>query len=106
MREMSPQQVSEYLQEKNNKPLLLDVREPWEYDVCRIDGSQLLPMQSIPHSLDCLDPKADTIVICHHGVRSKMVARFLEEAQFENIINLTGGVNAWAQSVDLSMPRY
>ncbi len=106
MREMSPQQVSEYLQEKNNKPLLLDVREPWEYDVCRIDGSQLLPMQSIPHSLDRLDPKADTIVICHHGVRSKMVARFLEEAQFENIINLTGGVNAWAQSVDLSMPRY
>lgn len=106
MREMNPQQVNDYLQDNNARPLLLDVREPWEYDICRIEGAQLMPMQSIPAQLNKLDPKQETIVICHHGVRSRMVARYLEQAQFENVINLSGGVNLWAQHIDLDMPRY
>ncbi|MCU7798806.1 MAG: sulfurtransferase [gamma proteobacterium symbiont of Lucinoma myriamae] len=106
MREMSPQQVNEYLQDTTTKHFLLDVREPWEYNICRIEGAELMPMQSIPAHLSKLDPKQETIVICHHGVRSRMVAQFLEQAQFENVINLSGGVNAWSQHVDLEMPRY
>ncbi|MCU7938477.1 MAG: sulfurtransferase [gamma proteobacterium symbiont of Bathyaustriella thionipta] len=106
MREMSPQQVNNYLLDNATKPLLLDVREPWEYNICRIEGSQLMPMQSIPAHLNKLDPQQEIIVICHHGVRSRMVAQFLEQAQFEKVINLSGGVNSWAQSVDLDMPRY
>ncbi len=106
MQEMTPQQVYDYLQKNTNKPLLLDVREPWEYQICRIEGSELIPMQKIPSHLNKLDPKQETIVICHHGVRSRMVVQFLEQAQFENVINLSGGVNAWAQSVELDMPSY
>lgn len=106
MREMSPQEVDKYLQGTTNQPFLLDVREPWEYNICRIEGAQLIPMQSIPVHLSKLDPKQEIIVICHHGIRSRMVAQFLEQSQFENVINLSGGVNAWSQYVDLEMPRY
>jgi len=103
---MSPQQVNEYLQTKTNTPLLLDVREPWEYDICHIKGSKLIPMQRIPSHLNQLDPQQETIVICHHGIRSKIVSNFLEQAEFKRVINLTGGVNTWAQEVDLSMTSY
>jgi len=106
MQEMSPQQVHEYLQTNTDKPLLLDVREPWEHEICRIEGAELIPMQSIPAHLDKLDPQQETIVICHHGIRSRMVGQFLELAKFNKIINLSGGVNAWAQDVDLDMPSY
>ena len=106
MQEMSPQQVHEYLQTNTSKPLLLDVREPWEHEICRIEGAELIPMQSIPAHLDKLDPQQETVVICHHGIRSRMVGQFLELAQFKKIINLSGGVNAWAQDVDLDMPSY
>ncbi|MCU7835594.1 MAG: sulfurtransferase [gamma proteobacterium symbiont of Taylorina sp.] len=106
MQEMSPQQVYEYLQTTTEKPLLLDVRENWEFDICHIEDSELFPMHTIPGQLDKLDPDQETIVICHHGIRSRMVGQFLEQAQFKNIINLSGGVTAWAQSVDSSMTTY
>jgi len=82
------------------------VRESWEYDICHIKGSELVPMQTIPHQLEKLNPYQETIVICHHGVRSRMVGRFLEQSQFNNVINLSGGVTAWAQQVDQNMPNY
>lgn len=103
---MSPQQISEYLQSSTSSPLLLDVRENWEYDICHIKGSELIPMQQIPMQLNQLDPEQETIVICHHGVRSRMVGQFLEQAEFKNIINLSGGVTAWSQQVDKTMPTY
>ncbi len=106
MQEMNPQQLHDYLQTNTGKPLLLDVREPWEHEICRIEGAELIPMQSIPAHLDKLDPQQETVVICHHGIRSRMVGQFLELAQFKKIINLSGGVNAWAQDIDLDMPSY
>ncbi|MCW8929588.1 MAG: rhodanese-like domain-containing protein [Gammaproteobacteria bacterium] len=106
MQEMSPQQVHEYLEMTEKSPLLLDVREHWEYEICHIEGSELIPMQTIPNQLDKLDPEQEIIVICHHGVRSRMVGQFLEQARFKNIRNLSGGVAAWAQEVDRSMPTY
>lgn len=106
MQEMNPQQLHDYLQTNTGKPLLLDVREPWEHEICRFEGAELIPMQSIPAHLDKLDPQQETVVICHHGIRSRMVGQFLELAQFKKIINLSGGVNAWAQDVDLDMPSY
>lgn len=106
MQEMSPQQVHEYLQTTPNEPLLLDVRENWEYDICHITGSELIPMQTVPNQLDKLDPNQEIIVICHHGIRSRMVGQFLERVQFKNIINLAGGVTAWAQAVEPDMPTY
>lgn len=88
------------------KPLLLDVREPWEFDTCRIAGAQLMPMASVPARQQELDPEQAVVCICHHGARSMQVAAFLERAGFENVSNLTGGVHAWAQLVDPAMPTY
>ena len=79
------------------KPLLLDVREPWEFQICNLPGSMLMPMHTIPARHTELDPNADTVVICHHGARSMQAAMFLERAGFARLYNLTGGVNAWAR---------
>lgn len=87
-------------------PMLLDVREPAEYQICRIDGSVLMPMNTIPAQLEQLDKTAPIVCLCHHGARSMRVAQFLEQNGFTQIINLTGGIHAWAQQVDASMPLY
>lgn len=89
-----------------DKPMLLDVREPNEFDYCRIPGAVLMPMQSIPGRLNELDEDAEIVCICHHGMRSMQVASFLERQGFQKVINLTGGVHAWAQQVDPNMPVY
>jgi rhodanese-related sulfurtransferase len=88
------------------RPFLLDVREPWEFETARIDGSTLIPMNTIPARLQELDEDADIVCICHHGARSMSVAAFLERNGFSNITNLTGGVHAWAVQVDSAMPKY
>jgi rhodanese-related sulfurtransferase len=106
VRRLSARELKEYLDRTDSLPLLLDVREPWEFQVCRIEGSELLPMRQIPMALGTLDPGRETVVICHHGVRSFAVARFLEQAGFTRVINLDGGVAAWARDVDPGMPTY
>lgn len=111
MREYSAQELKAYLdscqQEQDGKqPLLLDVRQPWEFEVCKIPGSVLVPMAQIPAQLETLDLDRETVVICHHGIRSRSVGRYLEQAGFSNIINLSGGVAQWAQTVDKAMPTY
>lgn len=88
------------------QPLLLDVREPWEFETCHIAGSQLIPMSAIPARQEELDPQQAVICICHHGARSMQVAAFLERAGFEDVTNLTGGIHAWALQVDGAMPTY
>ncbi len=93
-------------QNQTPPPLLLDVREPWEFKYCQIEGSRSIPMREIPQAAQELDPEQEIVVICHHGVRSMQVAYFLEHAGFSKIINLTGGVAAWAQEVDPRMPVY
>lgn len=85
---------------------LLDVREDWEYQTARIEGSLLMPMGQVTARIAELDPQAATIVICHHGGRSMQVAGLLERQGFSNVTNLTGGVDAWARTVDPSMPVY
>lgn len=88
------------------KPLLLDVREPWEFETCHIAGSTLMPMQSIPARYMDLDKAAPIVLICHHGQRSQQVGMFLERQGFTNVINLVGGVAAWTQQVEPTMPNY
>ncbi|MBK7662197.1 MAG: sulfurtransferase [Sterolibacteriaceae bacterium] len=105
MQQITPTQLAQEL-EAGEKPLLLDVREPWEFDHCRIEGSQLMPMQTIPLRLGELDPDMRIVCICHHGARSMQVGLFLESRGFANVVNLSGGVAAWARSVDPAMPTY
>ena len=105
MRHFTPNQLKEYLAQ-GGKPLLLDVREPWEYEVCAIDGSELVPMRQIPAAAHDLDPAQETVVICHHGIRSRQVAYYLERMGFTDVVNLDGGVDAWARDVDPHMATY
>jgi rhodanese-related sulfurtransferase len=88
------------------QPVLLDVREPWEFETCRIAGARLIPMNTIPARHAELAADAPIVCICHHGGRSMQVAAFLEQKGFTQVTNLTGGVHAWAQQVDPSMPTY
>jgi rhodanese-related sulfurtransferase len=87
-------------------PLLLDVREPWEFETCRIDAARLIPMNTIPGRFSELDEEQPVVCICHHGARSMQVAAFLERQGFTNVTNLTGGIHAWAKQVDTEMPTY
>jgi len=111
MRELNAQQLKVHLDARqlesdNQQPLLLDVRQPWEFDVCKIENSMLVPMSQIPAAFESLDFDRETVVICHHGIRSRSVARYLENAGFSNIINLSGGVSEWAKTVDNQMATY
>ncbi|MGH8671317.1 MAG: rhodanese-like domain-containing protein [Burkholderiales bacterium] len=88
------------------KPLLLDVREAWEFVRCHIDDSQLIPMAQLPQHVNGIAHDAEVVVICHLGVRSLHAARFLERSGITWVYNLAGGIDAWAREVDPTMPRY
>jgi rhodanese-related sulfurtransferase len=101
---MSAPELEAHLQTAS--PLLLDVRESWEFDICHIDGSINIPMGQLPQRLHELGSADEVIVICHHGVRSRQVIWFLQQQSLGNLVNLEGGVDAWARSVDADMPVY
>jgi len=105
MRQIRPAELAAHLQ-AGHTPALLDVREPWEDALCRIPGAVLIPMGELPGRVQELNPDAETVVICHHGVRSYHAARYLESLGFGDVVNLSGGVAAWADEVDPAMPRY
>ena len=107
MKQLGAAALAEWLRDPaREKPLLLDVREPWEFQTCHIAGSQLVPMREIPARIGELDSAAEVVVICHHGGRSMQVALFLERQGFSSVSNLAGGVDGWAKTVDPSMPVY
>jgi len=91
-------------------PLLLDVREPWEAELARIDVPGLacahVPMGEIPSAWQQLDPQQPTAVYCHHGVRSLQVVAFLSRQGFDVVYNLAGGIDAWSREIDPRVPRY
>jgi len=110
MRNLRPREVAAILAKRppgsENGPMLLDVREPWELAICRIDGSESIPMRQIPSSASALDRGREIICICHHGIRSYQVARYLVHLGFRDVVNLEGGVDAWARDVDHDMATY
>ncbi|CAN5873087.1 rhodanese-like domain-containing protein [soil metagenome] len=91
--------------EAGDRPVLLDVREPWEYELARIEGSKLVPMSQLEERFTELDPDAETVVICHHGNRSSYVTQALKRAGFEKVLNLEGGLDAYS-FVDESVSTY
>ncbi len=106
MRELSALQLQAHLENCKTQPSLLDVRQPWEFEICKIAGSMLIPVAQIPAHLESLDSECETVVICHHGIRSRRVGHYLEQAGFKNIINLSGGVKQWSKTVDSHMSSY
>jgi len=86
---------------------LLDVREPWEFEMARIAGARLMPMGDVPsRAHQELDPDDHIIVMCHHGVRSMNVMVWLRQQGFENAQSMRGGIDAWARRVDEKVPKY
>ena len=106
--EITPQQVKQRL-DAGEKLHFIDVREPHEYAVCRIEGAALVPMRQIPGEIQDLEKRADEaplIVYCHHGIRSLNVVHWLREQGLEACQSLAGGIDAWSATVDPSVPRY
>lgn len=90
-------------------PLLLDVREAWELDTARIEPSTHVPMAEVPDRLEELraaQGERDLVVMCHSGVRSRQIASFLNQNGFQQVWNLSGGIDAWSREVDPAVPRY
>jgi rhodanese-related sulfurtransferase len=107
MDQITPLQLKAWLEDgARARPVLVDVREPWEQAICGLPGALQLPMNAVPARAEELDPAADTVVICHHGARSFQVGMFLERRGFARVYNLLGGVDAWAREVDPSMAVY
>jgi len=107
MHQLSPRELADWLNAKDRvRPQLLDVREPWEAEICRIGGAALIPMRTIPQRASELATDSPIVVICPHGVRSLQVALYLARAGFTEVHNLQGGMAAWADQVDPAMARY
>ena len=90
----------------DNSVVLIDVRSADELALARLDGARHLPMSELPQRFGELDPQAPIAVLCHHGARSEMVARFLEKNGFSDVANVAGGIDAWSTNIDSSVPRY
>jgi rhodanese-related sulfurtransferase len=92
------------------RPVLLDVREPWEiaHAGLRIDGTDFMaiPMQQIPARLAELDPQQPVLALCHHGMRSQQVALFLSRQGYPHTYNIVGGIDAWSLQMDAGIARY
>lgn len=88
-------------------PLLLDVREKWEFETAHIDNSLLMPMGDVPSRAHAeLDPDGPIVVLCHHGARSLNVTMWLRAQGFERVQSLAGGIDNWSSSIDSTIPRY
>jgi adenylyltransferase/sulfurtransferase len=92
--------------DRGEKVYILDVRNPPEYQICRIPGSVLLPLPELPHRLGELDKGREMVVHCKSGVRSQRAIAFLRQQGFTKLSNLQGGILAWAERIDPSMPKY
>jgi rhodanese-related sulfurtransferase len=107
MKSIRPAELAAWLADTSRqKPMLLDVREPWEYEKARIAGAELVPLRELPGRLEELDPGREVVAICHHGGRSAHAAMFLEKNGYNKVHNLVGGVDAWSRTVDPSIPLY
>jgi rhodanese-related sulfurtransferase len=95
------------LRDSDPKPLLLDVREPWEFSTAAIEGAKLIPMGDIPSRAHAeLDPDQPIVVLCHHGARSLSVTMWLRREGFEHAQSLAGGIDEWSRTIDPQVPRY
>ena len=105
MDEITPQDLKSRI-DRNDRPVLVDVRDDWETRLCRLDNALHIPMEELEFRTEELNPTDEIVVYCHHGVRSAAVADYLRRLGFARVQNLAGGLDAWADAVDRSMRRY
>ena len=105
MKEVTVQELKKLIDSKADVQLI-DVREPYEYDVCNLEG-ELIPMAEVPHHIDKIAKDKQVVVHCRSGRRSGDIILWLEKNHgFTNLYNLKGGILAWAKEIDPSMPTY
>ena len=85
---------------------LIDVREPAEYEIARLESAELLPLTRFSEWIATLEPSDEIVVMCHHGIRSANVCHYLANNGFGKVYNLSGGIDAWSAEVDERVPRY
>lgn len=105
MKQFTAEQLKDYI-EAGKDAVILDVRERWEFETCHLENSLHICMSEIPARLDEIDPDNEIIVLCHFGSRSRQVIAYLQTKGYNNLINLEGGIDAWAKSIDTTMPQY
>ena len=105
MAEISPSELQARLA-RNQRPILLDVRQDWETRLCRLPNALHMPIEEIEVRVDELNPDDEIVVYCHQGVRSAAGAHWLRGLGFKNVKNLAGGLDLWARTVDPGMRRY
>jgi adenylyltransferase/sulfurtransferase len=93
-------------QDNGDAIFLLDVREPHEYSMAKIEGSVLIPLGELPNSLNQLEKNSEIVAYCHKGMRSADAVGFLLQQGFSNVKNLIGGIESWSIEIDNSVPRY
>jgi adenylyltransferase/sulfurtransferase len=103
--EIGPRELSGRL-ERGERPMLLDVREPHEHRIARIEGAVLIPLRTLPGRLSELDRDREIVVLCHRGARSLNALEILRLAGFARVVSLKGGIEAWSKEVDSKVPRY
>ena len=104
MQEIAPHELQARLM--HDTLVILDVREPWEFEHCRLAGALNIPLQALPTRWSELNPRRPLIAVCHHGMRSHYAAEFLRHNGFTEVLNLTGGIDRWAAEIEPAMPRY
>ena len=103
--EISSRELKQKL-DANEPVFLLDVREPSEYDIVRLEGAQLIPLNTLPHNVESLPSDQEIVVYCHHGTRSLYATAYLHQNGFRDAKNLTGGIDQWAAEIDPTLQRY
>ncbi|TAL10642.1 MAG: rhodanese [Nitrospirae bacterium] len=92
--------------DQGEKVVLIDVREPWEYNIAKIEGAKLIPLGTLGTEYKNIDPNGEIVIHCKMGMRSMDATQFLLQQGFKNVKNLTGGIIAWSQQIDPSVPIY
>jgi adenylyltransferase/sulfurtransferase len=103
--EMTPRELADRLA-RGDELDVIDVREPYEWEIARIPGARLIPLGTLPRAVSSLDPRREIVLHCHHGVRSARGAELLRSAGFARVWNLAGGIDRWTGEVDASVPKY
>tara|TARA_Y100000992_G_scaffold302273_1_gene275809 strand:- start:2085 stop:2408 length:324 start_codon:yes stop_codon:yes gene_type:complete len=106
MQEKSAKEVDEMIR-ANTILKIIDVREQWEYDKGHIENSIHIPMGQIPNSIELFNDRSEYVIVCHHGIRSRTVALYLEQEGVKaNLYNLSGGMEQWSDDVDPNIEKY
>jgi rhodanese-related sulfurtransferase len=103
--QIDPREVKRRL-DAGEQLLLVDVREPWEFDLCRIVGAKLVPLGSVPSNLPVFDQDDEVVIYCHHGKRSLDAVVWLRQQGVEGARSMAGGIERWSREIDPAVPRY